>query len=108
MLVFVCYLESYNWRTGIFRNIQAYFFQTKYNITIPGEDTPKDKLFTKLHRAIWNEDIDAVKKYVLVDRSSTEQENKFSSTGRKKLKLAAANFVGTGLNIQILWIRMYF
>jgi hypothetical protein len=53
-----------------------------------------------------NEDIDAVKKYVIVDRHSADYENKFGSSGRKKLRLAAANFVGTGdcLVLHYLWL----
>ena len=37
-----------------------------------------------------------MKKYVKVDHTSIDTSNKFGSSGKSKLKLAAASFVGTG------------
>ena len=73
-----------------------YWLQTKFYVGIPGENAPKDKHFTKLHRAVCTEDIDKVKKYVKIDPTSMDYADKVGSIGKKRLKLAATNFVGTG------------
>ena len=61
---------------------------------MPGDKgAPKDKTFTKLHQAVWKEDVDAVKKFVKIDRTPSEYgDNKFGSGGKKRLKLAASTF----------------
>ena len=79
-----------------YSKINLFLFQNTYNTSIPGETGAKDKNFSKLHRAVWNEDIESVKKYVKVDHTSIDTSNKFGSSGKSKLKLAAASFVGTG------------
>ena len=38
----------------------------------------------------------SVKKYVKMDHTAIDTSNKFGSSGKRKLKLAAASFVGTG------------
>ena len=72
---------------------------------MPGDKgVPKDKTFTKLHQAVWKEDVDAVKKFVKIDRTSSEYgDNKFGSGGKKRLKLAASTFAaGAKLEYDIL------
>ena len=61
---------------------------------MPGDKgVTKDKTFTKLHQAVWNENIDAVKKFVKIDRTPSEHEDsKFGSAGKKRIKIAASTF----------------
>ena len=67
--------------------------QTKYNIAVPGDKgVSKDKTFSKLHQAVWKEDIDTVKKFVKIDPSSEYNDNRFGSGGKKRLKLSASSF----------------
>ena len=71
---------------------------------MPGDKgVSKDKTFTKLHQAVWNEDIDTVKKFVKIEQTSSENnDNKFGSGGKKRLKLSASTFATGNFVNQIL------